>query len=189
MVSRLTREGGKLTLSGDPARLARAEALVNEALEGHRKGSLDSIGISELFAAAAQKPRTNNKKGATAGTGFGASVRPRGANQESYLKAINDNPVCFGIGPAGTGKTFLAVAAAVALMKSKEFRKIVLVRPAVEAGEHLGFLPGDLEAKISPYLRPLYDALEDLLSPNTLRRYMDEGIVEISPLAYMRVEP
>ncbi len=116
----------------------------------------------------------------------GKRFRPRTAGQARYVKAILENEVVFGIGPAGTGKTYLAVAAAVAAMKEGRIRRLVLVRPAVEAGENLGFLPGDLKAKIDPYLRPIFDALRDMMDPMLLRRMTEDELIEMSPLAYMR---
>jgi phosphate starvation-inducible PhoH-like protein len=113
-------------------------------------------------------------------------VRPRSDGQSRYLRALMDNELVFCVGPAGTGKTYIAVASAVAALRKGRIKKIVLVRPAVEAGEHLGFLPGDLEAKINPYLRPLLDALQDLMDYDQIRRYMDNDLIEIAPLAYMR---
>jgi phosphate starvation-inducible PhoH-like protein len=113
-------------------------------------------------------------------------VRPRSEGQNRYLRALNQNELVFCVGPAGTGKTYLAVAKAVAALRKGRIKKIVLVRPAVEAGEHLGFLPGDLEAKINPYLRPLLDALHDLMDYDQIRRYMENDLIEIAPLAYMR---
>lgn len=113
-------------------------------------------------------------------------IKPRTATQLEYVKKIKDNDIVFAIGPAGTGKTYLSVAFAVAALKSKEINKIVLARPAVEAGESLGFLPGDLSEKIDPYLRPLYDALEDMLPADKLRSYMEKNTIEVVPLAYMR---
>ncbi len=117
---------------------------------------------------------------------YKGSVRARTDGQASYLKAISKLDIVFAIGPAGTGKTFLAVAIAVAALKIKRVSRIVLVRPAVEAGERLGFLPGALEDKVDPYLRPLYDALQNLLEPERLRRFQDMKIIEVAPLAYMR---
>jgi phosphate starvation-inducible protein PhoH and related proteins len=113
-------------------------------------------------------------------------VRPRTDGQNRYLHALRDNALVFCVGPAGTGKTYLAVSMAVSALRQGRIKKIVLVRPAVEAGEHLGFLPGDLEAKINPYLRPLLDALHDLMPYDQIRRYMDNDLIEIAPLAYMR---
>ncbi|MFH1740514.1 MAG: PhoH family protein [bacterium] len=114
------------------------------------------------------------------------AIKAKSINQHQYLDAIARDDIVFGIGPAGTGKTYLAVAAAVSYLERREVRRIILARPAVEAGESLGFLPGDLQAKIDPYLRPLYDALYDMMDADTVRRYVDQGVVEIAPLAYMR---
>ncbi len=116
----------------------------------------------------------------------GRPVRPKTPNQERYLEAVRDHDLVFAIGPAGTGKTYLAVAAAVHLLKSDRARKVILVRPAVEAGEKLGYLPGDVQAKVNPYLRPLLDALHDMMDFPTIRRFMDNDVVEVVPLAYMR---
>jgi phosphate starvation-inducible PhoH-like protein len=116
----------------------------------------------------------------------GRPVRPKTLNQERYLSAIRDNDLVFGVGPAGTGKTYLAVAAAVHLLKIGQVQKVILVRPAVEAGEKLGFLPGDMQAKVNPYLRPLLDALHDMMDFPTIRRFMDNDVVEVVPLAFMR---
>ena len=115
-----------------------------------------------------------------------ASVKPRGTNQQGYVRAIKLNDINFGIGPAGTGKTFLAVACAVEALLEERVRRILLVRPAVEAGEKLGFLPGDLSQKIDPYLRPLYDALYEMLGFETVNKYIERNIIEVAPLAFMR---
>ena len=119
-------------------------------------------------------------------TAKGRPVRPKTLGQKEYLKAIQKNAITFGVGPAGTGKTYLAVAMAVKAFKSKEVDRIILTRPAVEAGEKLGFLPGDLQTKVDPYLRPLYDALFDMLGPETFQKYQERGSIEVAPLAYMR---
>ncbi len=113
-------------------------------------------------------------------------IRPRGANQTAYIKSIREHDLAFGIGPAGTGKTYLAVAAAVDALESELIRRIVLVRPAVEAGERLGFLPGDLSQKVDPYLRPLYDALYDMVGAERVTRLIERNVIEIAPLAFMR---
>ena len=113
-------------------------------------------------------------------------IVPKTLQQKRYVEAVKKHDLIFGVGPAGTGKTFLAMAMAVAALKNEEVTRIVLTRPAVEAGEALGFLPGDLQEKIFPYLRPLYDALNDMLENDEIQRYMDKGIIEIAPLAYMR---
>ena len=113
-------------------------------------------------------------------------IRPRGANQTAYIRNIRDHDLAFGIGPAGTGKTYLAVAAAVDALESEQVRRIVLVRPAVEAGERLGFLPGDLSQKVDPYLRPMYDALYDMIGAERVTRLIERNVIEIAPLAFMR---
>ncbi|KMT21653.1 PhoH family protein [Clostridium cylindrosporum] len=116
----------------------------------------------------------------------GKYIKCKTIGQQNYIEAINKHDVVFGIGPAGTGKTYLAIAMAVKMLKERKVGKIILTRPAVEAGERLGFLPGDLQEKIDPYLRPLYDALYDTLGPETFQKYMESGIIEVAPLAYMR---
>ena len=116
----------------------------------------------------------------------GAPVRAKTAGQVAYVNAIESHTVTFAIGPAGSGKTYLAVAKAVRAFQDRKVRRIILTRPAVEAGENLGFLPGTLNEKVDPYLRPLYDALSDMLGPDQLRHYMDDGTIEVAPLAYMR---
>ena len=113
-------------------------------------------------------------------------VAPKTVNQKLYVDSIRENTVTFGIGPAGTGKTFLAVAMAAAALVEGDVRRIILTRPAVEAGESLGFLPGDLQAKVDPYLRPLFDALYDMLDPDRVNGYFDRGVIEVAPLAFMR---
>ncbi len=123
---------------------------------------------------------------AVAATYRGRPIKAKTLGQADYFKAISEHTIVFGIGPAGTGKTYLAVVMAVRALKAKEVNRIVLTRPAVEAGEKLGFLPGDVQEKVDPYLRPLYDALFDLLGPETTGRYMEKGTIEIAPLAYMR---
>jgi phosphate starvation-inducible PhoH-like protein len=113
-------------------------------------------------------------------------VAPKTVNQKRYVDSIRNNTVTFGIGPAGTGKTFLAVALAAAALSRREINRIILTRPAVEAGERLGFLPGDLMAKVDPYLRPLFDALHDMLDPERVSQHLERGVIEVAPLAFMR---
>ena len=119
-------------------------------------------------------------------TAKGKPIKPKTLGQKRYVDAIKKNTITLGIGPAGTGKTYLAVAAAVAAFRDKQVNRIILTRPAVEAGERLGFLPGDLQSKVDPYLRPLYDALFDMLGAETYNKYLERGIIEVAPLAYMR---
>ena len=119
-------------------------------------------------------------------TAKGKPIKAKTVGQQTYMKAITQNTVTIGVGPAGTGKTYLAVAAAVAAFRERKVNRIILTRPAVEAGERLGFLPGDLQNKVDPYLRPLYDALYDMLGPETFQKYQERGSIEVAPLAYMR---
>jgi phosphate starvation-inducible PhoH-like protein len=130
--------------------------------------------------------RSLNESGKQRATGIKKSVQPRSINQRKYLEAIEQNDMTFGVGPAGTGKTYLAVAMAVAAYNAKKVSRIILVRPAVEAGERLGFLPGSLQEKVDPYLRPLYDALYDLLEPEKVEKMLEKNIIEVAPLAFMR---
>ena len=148
------------------------EFAVVRALESVREGTADEA--------------VTAMKDVVAYTYSGAPVKCRTLGQRQYIKAIEENTVTISIGPAGTGKTYLAVAAAVRALKEKKVNKIVMCRPAVEAGEKLGFLPGDLQNKVDPYLRPLYDALDEMLGPETVQSYMEKRIIEIAPLAYMR---
>jgi phosphate starvation-inducible PhoH-like protein len=180
--------GGALRLSGSPDSVDEAARALDRALERIRSGrAVTDAELESLFG------RGSVEEAGAAHFGAGSeaatpriAVEPRSENQARYLEAIRKSVITFGIGPAGTGKSWLAVASAVQFLRAGQFRRIVLCRPAVEAGESLGFLPGDLAAKINPYLRPLYDALNDVMPKGQLKRYMEEEIVEILPLAYMR---
>jgi phosphate starvation-inducible PhoH-like protein len=187
-VSVLARDGS-LRLLGDAAHVLAVQQVLEESLAtiraGRRLSTLDvanqlraTLGADPLgdgSAVAERHPRAGN-----------GSVRARTAGQQRYLESMEAHDVVFAIGPAGTGKTYLAVAKAIESMKRGAVRRIVLVRPAVEAGEKLGFLPGDFQAKIDPYLRPMYDALQDLLDARTRTRWLESDVVEVCPLAYMR---
>lgn len=177
---------GEVRVEGDQDRLEQARQIFEglRACYRTRKAVL-SADVTELIESILQahEPGESNDLEIREGSRV---VRPRSEGQARYLKALRDNELVFCVGPAGTGKTYLAVARAVAGLRRGRIKKIVLVRPAVEAGEHLGFLPGDLEAKINPYLRPLLDALHDLMAYDQIRRYMDNDLIEIAPLAYMR---
>ncbi len=143
------------------------------------------VAIQHLLADMEQKNVDYQASGVVIKTRRGL-IRPRGLHQQQYVSQIQSNDICFGIGPAGTGKTYLAVACAVDALERQEVRRIVLTRPAVEAGERLGFLPGDLAQKVDPYLRPLYDALYEMLGFEKVAKYMERNIIEVAPLAYMR---
>jgi phosphate starvation-inducible PhoH-like protein len=149
----------------------------------------DSSEVESFLRIAGQDPEATLKGLAEAGRPrtFGKkSITPKSLNQRTYVDAIERHDMVFGIGPSGTGKTYLAVAMAVDALLSKEVSRIILARPAVEAGERLGFLPGTLQEKVNPYLRPLYDALYDVLDPDRVERYLEKGIIEIAPIAFMR---
>ena len=177
---------GEVRVEGDRERVEQARQ-VFEGLRAlyRRQRTVSSAEVADLIGAARQSEGSDQPDEVEIREG-NRVVRPRSDGQSRYLKCLRDNELVFCIGPAGTGKTYLAVAMAVANLRRGRIKKIVLVRPAVEAGEHLGFLPGDLEAKINPYLRPLLDALHDLMDYDQIRRYMDNDLIEIAPLAYMR---
>ncbi|MBK6939773.1 MAG: PhoH family protein [Planctomycetes bacterium] len=174
--------GGQLRILGQDDAVAHAHVVVLRALEAIRRGVDEGVVERILFEASVPEPDTE----ATPHVTLAPGIKPRSAGQQRYAEALHQDQIVISIGPAGSGKTFLAVACAVAALKRGEYRRLVLARPAVEAGEKLGFLPGDMQAKVNPYLRPLYDALFALLDPNQVRRYLESDVIEIVPLAYMR---
>jgi phosphate starvation-inducible PhoH-like protein len=188
-VKTVTREGWVM-ISGDPTALGRARAVFDDLEAAFRSGR--RIEARDFRLAVEVAAGTGNVGVAQlAGVRLVGSrgrkpVVPRTPNQLAYVKAIESHDVIFGLGPAGTGKTYLAMAMALTLLKRGSVQRVVLTRPAVEAGEALGFLPGDLREKVAPYLRPLYDAIHDMLDPEEAQRYLDEGTIEIAPLAFMR---
>jgi phosphate starvation-inducible PhoH-like protein len=178
-----------LLLSGELKDVERAVPVAQHMVQMARNGvPFGTDDVARFFDAAAADNGVQRLAGAgaVAVPGPRKTVRPKSQGQADYLTAIEENDVVVGIGPAGTGKTYLAVAMAVDALFKKRVKRIILARPAVEAGENLGFLPGDLQEKIDPYLRPLYDALEDMIPPDRLRRAMESRAIEIAPLAYMR---
>jgi len=178
--------GNEITVSGEPADSEIVARLFEELVllleRGHvldREGvgrSIDMLKSDQSPTAVLDTEVVRGRK----------SVRPKTAGQKRYVDAVGANTITFGIGPAGTGKSYLAVALAVQALQAKTVNRIILTRPAVEAGERLGFLPGDMLAKVDPYLRPLYDALYDMLDPDGVARLMERGVIEVAPLAYMR---
>jgi len=178
--------GNEITVTGDGVEAERVGRLFEEMVllveEGH---SLDreGVGRSIEMLKADQRPTDVLTTEVLRGR---KTVRPKTAGQKRYVDAVRDHTVTFAIGPAGTGKSYLAVALAVQALQGKEINRIILTRPAVEAGERLGFLPGDVLAKVDPYLRPLYDALYDMLDPDAVSRLMERGTIEVAPLAFMR---
>lgn len=184
----LVARGDKLTLKGPDASVREADGLLTHLVERMRRGpTINPTEVEDLILQIPAPPDYDQiaDEKHVAHT-YKSTIRARTAGQARYLEAIGDNDIVFGIGPAGTGKTYLAVAMAVSALRQKQISRIILARPAVEAGEKLGFLPGSFEDKVDPYLRPLYDALQDLMEPERLRRLQDMKIIEVVPLAYMR---
>jgi phosphate starvation-inducible PhoH-like protein len=186
---RITLRDGTITVAGDEEAVRSAASALTQLVGLAERGKV----VEEADVEAALGPRNGGSQrladayeGAPGYTFDRKGVRARTPTQAQYLKALEDHEVVFAIGPAGTGKTYLAVAAAVHALRTKKVDRLVLVRPAVEAGESLGFLPGDMQEKVDPYLRPMYDALSDLMSFDKMRRYMELGVIEIAPLAFMR---
>jgi phosphate starvation-inducible PhoH-like protein len=186
--ARLVARGNEIDLSGDDRDVAMAHKVIEELLVLVQEGqSLDSDRVDRVISMVrSDVPRPSGVFTDSIAVGRGKVVRAKTLGQKRYVDSIRDNTMVFGIGPAGTGKTYLAMACAVEALVTGSVRRIILSRPAVEAGERLGFLPGDLAAKVDPYLRPLYDALYEMLGPDETRRLMDQATIEIAPLAYMR---
>lgn len=182
--------GDSVSLSGEPEKVALAEITLNTLRDILRRGeSIDRTRIRYAIALAAEgkSDRIGEiMRDVIAITYRGRPVKCKTLGQKEYVDAIRDNTCTFAVGPAGTGKTYLAIAMAVVALKNKEIEKIILTRPAVEAGEKLGFLPGDLAQKVDPYLRPLYDALHEMMGVDAYQRLVERGAVEVAPLAYMR---
>lgn len=183
--AKISTKGGNVLVQGNEAAVIQATSVLEEMKAAlGRQGSLTRDEVAEAIrrVTTGDQPPTASP----IGVGSGREIRPRTPGQGAYLRAIRNHEMVFCTGPAGTGKTYLAVAAAIESLRRQEVRKVALVRPAVEAGESLGFLPGDLQAKINPYLRPLLDALREMLDHEQVRRSMDEDVIEVVPLAYMR---
>jgi phosphate starvation-inducible PhoH-like protein len=181
--------GNRITLHGEPADLALIERLLTEMVTLVRTGQgLTSEAVERIITMlrADTEERPADVLSMNILSNRGRSIRPKTLNQKRYVDAIDEHTITFGIGPAGTGKTYLAVAKAVQALQSKQVNRIILSRPAVEAGEKLGFLPGTLTEKIDPYMRPLYDALHDMLDPELIPKLMASGTIEIAPLAFLR---
>jgi phosphate starvation-inducible PhoH-like protein len=179
--------GNQITLEGEDKSVDTIDTLVSEMLAMIRTGqSLNADSVHRSISLMKSGTRPSELMTANILSSRGKTIRPKTLNQKNYVEAIDNNTVVFGIGPAGTGKTYLAVAKAVQALQAKQVTRIVLTRPAVEAGEKLGFLPGTLSEKIDPYLRPLYDALHDMIDPDSIPRLITSGTIEVAPLAYMR---
>ena len=188
--SKIISRGDKVVVRGNNNEVLSIEKVLMELLNLYRNtGELTRHDVKyciELIKKGEQELLNKVFNNVVLVTAKGKQVKPKTVGQSIYLEAIKKNYITFGIGPAGTGKTYLAVVMAVIALKNKEVEKIILTRPAVEAGERLGFLPGDLQEKVDPYLRPLYDALYDILGVETFQKFMAKNIIEVAPLAYMR---
>ncbi|MGP1471213.1 MAG: PhoH family protein [Schwartzia sp. (in: firmicutes)] len=186
----IVSRGDGLSISGDAAEVEAASLVVRELQNLYRQGTAitsHEVRYAIRLSKAGDGARLHGLfSDSLLVTARGRQIRPKTVGQQRYLDAIRRHAVTFGVGPAGTGKTYLAVVLAVLALRAKEVRRIILTRPAVEAGERLGFLPGDMQEKVDPYLRPLYDALEDIFGLDTYQKLVTKGIIEIAPLAYMR---
>lgn len=186
----IRQEDDGLTVKGEEGPVKQAGIVLQNLIEAiHKQKRVDKKDVRysiDLVQAGIEDSFTSLLDDVIVYTEMGRPIRPKTLGQKRYLDAIRSNDVVFGIGPAGTGKTYIAMANAVKAFKEKEVNRIILTRPAVEAGESLGFLPGDLQMKVDPYLRPLYDALFEILGQDAFQKYLEKGLIEVAPLAYMR---
>ena len=186
----IVNRGNELKVTGDTEAVDKAARTLEGLLALAAKGEvIDEQRVRYLITLVQEGNEglvTKMAKDVVCITAKGKPIKAKTVGQQEYMKAIQKNTITLGVGPAGTGKTYLAVAAAVAAFRERTVNRIILTRPAVEAGERLGFLPGDLQNKVDPYLRPLYDALYDMLGPETFQKYQERGSIEVAPLAYMR---
>ena len=186
----IVNRGTELKIQGDEEQADKAarvlEGLLSLAAKGETIDEQKVRYLIGLIRSGEDEKISQIAKDVVCITAKGKPIKAKTVGQQNYIKAIGKNTITIGVGPAGTGKTYLAVAAAVAAFREKKVNRIILTRPAVEAGERLGFLPGDLQDKVDPYLRPLYDALFDMLGPETYSKYLERGNIEVAPLAYMR---
>ena len=186
----IRQEDDGLTVKGEEGPVKQAGIVLENLIEAiHKQKRVDKKDVAysiDLVQAGIEDSFTSLLDDVIVYTEMGRPIRPKTLGQKRYLDAIRSHDVVFGIGPAGTGKTYIAMANAVKAFKEKEVNRIILTRPAVEAGESLGFLPGDLQMKVDPYLRPLYDALFEILGQDAFQKYLEKGLIEVAPLAYMR---
>ena len=187
---RVTNRDGELKVAGEAEQVSQAvraiQGLLDLSARGEQINEQNVRYALQLVRSGSEAKLAELARDVVCVTANGKPIKAKTVGQKAYLDAIRNNIITLGVGPAGTGKTYLAVAMAVAAFRAREVNRIILTRPAVEAGERLGFLPGDLQSKVDPYLRPLYDALFEMLGPETYQKYVERGNIEVAPLAYMR---
>lgn len=185
--SKIISRGNEIRIQGTGPEIIKINNAFNELLAHyHKYGKVTTSNVLEYIEQDTRKELDEIKEEILIYGAKGVAIRPKTENQKMLVEAAMANDLCFAVGPAGTGKTYISVAMAVRALKNKEVKKIIITRPAVEAGENLGFLPGDLKEKIDPYLRPIYDALDDMVPGEKLKYYLENRIIEVAPLAYMR---
>ncbi|MBC7390564.1 MAG: PhoH family protein [Opitutaceae bacterium] len=184
--AKIVSRGNEIRIKGKPDDIIKIQEIINSLLKHFSKfGHLQPEQIHK-FLNSSVEDQNSEKKDAILHSSKGSAIKPKNKNQQKLADSVLTNDIVFVVGPAGTGKTYMAVALALQALKNKEIKKIIVTRPAVEAGENLGFLPGDLNEKIYPYLRPVFDAFEEMVAPEKLKFYQENNIIEIAPLAYMR---
>lgn len=185
--SKIISRGNEIRIKGTPAEIQKINDIINALIEHYNQyGAITEDNIRSYIKQDEERIENEAKEDTIIYGTKGFAIKPKTANQQKLVDTARANDLVFALGPAGTGKTYIAVALAVRALKNKEVKKIIITRPAVEAGENLGFLPGDLKEKIDPYLRPIYDALDDMIPAEKLKFYQENRIIEIAPLAYMR---
>jgi phosphate starvation-inducible PhoH-like protein len=186
----ITDRNGEVRISGEQSAVTKAARLINELVELSKRGNtIEKQNVSyglELSKEDSDESLVEIDSDCICHTISGKPIKPKTVGQKKYIEAIRNNMIVFGLGPAGTGKTYLGMAMAITAFKNHEVERIILTRPAIEAGEKLGFLPGDLQSKVDPYLRPLYDALYQIMGADSFQKNMEKGLIEVAPLAYMR---
>jgi phosphate starvation-inducible PhoH-like protein len=184
--SRIVSRGNEIRIQGSNTEILKINDIINSLIDHyHKYGKVTEENVQNYLATETEEKLTEDEEVLIFGT-RGFIIKPKTLNQQKLVYSVRDNDLVFAVGPAGTGKTYIAVALAVKALKNKQVKKIIITRPAVEAGENLGFLPGDLKEKLDPYLRPIYDALYDMVPSEKLKYYMENNVIEIAPLAYMR---
>ena len=185
--SKIVSRGNEIRIQGNTTEIIKINDVLRALLNHYNKyGKVTKENVRDFIAEESAFSLPENSKNVLIFGTRGTAILPKSKNQQELVECISKNDLVFAVGPAGTGKTYISVALAVQALKNKQVKKIIITRPAVEAGENLGFLPGDLKEKLDPYLRPIYDALRDMVPHEKLKYYMEGGIVEIAPLAYMR---